>query len=148
MNTRVPVTYRSATPEDLPFIYSTWLKSYRNTEWARCMSNDTFFFHHKAILKSILEGKTAQITLICSEDDPDQLYGYCVADVVGPVSLVHFIYVKYNFRKLGLAKELIKHLGYWDGPGTKFITHLPRAYMSIKDKYKLEYNPYLLPGDY
>lgn len=142
---KLPVAYRAPTEEDLPFIYSTWLKSYRNTDWAKHMSNDTYYFHHKAICAAILESPTTVTTLICDESDPEQLYGYVVAQVIGGKPLLHFAYIKYNFRKLGLMKSLIQHLGYFNTSGqVNFITHLPRNYTALRTKYNLEYNPYLL----
>ena len=141
----LPVSYRTPTPADHPFIYSTWLKSYRHSDWARNMSNDTFFFHHKQIIEAILECPTTKITLICDQEDPDQLYGYCVARELSDKAVIHFCYVKYNFRKLGLMKQLVENAGYFSKSIT-FITHIPRNYADLKAKWNLEYNPYLL-GD-
>ena len=140
----VSVKYRKPNEQDLPFIYSTWLKSYRQTDWAKNMSNDTFFHHHKAIVKSILENKRTQVTLICDLDDPDHLFGYVVAEVIGQRALVHFVYMKYNYRKLGIISQTLKILGYFDPKQVNFITHLPRNYLSLKTKYNLDFNPYLL----
>lgn len=108
------------------------------------MSNDTFFLHHKSIVADILESPRTHITLICSDSDQDQLFGYVVAQKFGDSTVVHFVYTKYNYRKFGLMSEVCKALGYLNPTSTNFITHLPRNYHSYKSKYNLEFNPYLL----
>jgi hypothetical protein len=139
--TELPIKYREATEGDMPFIFSTWLKSYRNSDWARQMSNDIFYSQHKAVVAHLLS--KAQITMITSDTQDDEIYGYTVASVIGSTSVVHFCYVKYNFRKLGLMSGLVKHLGYFKAD-VNFITHLPRRYKQLQAKLGLEFNPYML----
>lgn len=145
---KYPITYRRMEEGDTGFIFSTWLKSYRNSEWAKSMSNDVFFSNHKEIVRKILANPNTTVTLICANDAPDQIYGYVVAEIVGASAIVHFLYVKYNFRKMGMMGELMEELGYLSTPDAQsnFITHLPRNYTTLKDKYSLEYCPYLLPN--
>ena len=141
---KYPVKVRQAQESDLPFVYSTWLKSYRQSDWAKEMSNDVFFSQHKTIVASILESENVEINIVCGLDDEDALYGYIVAERVADRSLVHFMYCKYNFRKLGIMSNLVRELGYFEGDGANFITHLPRNYQALKSKFNLEYSPYLL----
>ena len=140
-----PVTTRPMKEEDRSFVFSTWLKSYRQSEWARSMSNDTFFSYHKHIVEEILNKPGTAVNVLCGIDgDEDTLYGYVVAEKVADKYLVHFMYCKYSFRKMGLMSKLIQDLGYFSTERVNFITHLPRNYKTFQKKYNLEYNPYIL----
>jgi hypothetical protein len=137
----LPLEFRPMTKADEAFIFSTWLKSYRHSQFASDMSNDVFFTYHKGIVADIL--KVSKVILIVNPEDPDQIYGYAVAQQVGSRLITHFVYVKYNFRKLGLAKAIAQHMNLFS-ESVNFITHVPRNYKSFKGKLKLEYCPYLL----
>lgn len=141
MSSKLPINFRPMTDTDTSFVFSTWLKSYRHSDFAKHMSNDVFFSYHKELVASILEDAT--VTMLVNADDPDQIYGYGVQHKVGNRSITHFVYVKYSFRKLGLAKSLAEHMKLFPDD-VNFITHLPRNYPYFQRKYGLEYNPYLL----
>ena len=136
----LPIKYRKAVEADFDFIYSSWLKSYRNSEATKHLTNAVFFHHHKAIVKNILESKNTETLIICSDKDDDQLYGYIVVETIYSEIVLHYVYVKYNFRKLKLISDLCKSTNILDK--VNFITHLPRKFDSSKSRF--QYNPYLL----
>lgn len=137
------ITTRDMQEEDINFIYSTWLKSYRQSDYCKTLSNDVFFLNHKEIISVILNNSNTKVTIICDKEDPDQIYGYIVAEIVKSQTILHFIYVKYNFRKFGIMKHYLQEFNYLNN-SVNFITHLPRHYPELKKKYGLEFNPYLL----
>lgn len=134
------VKYRPHKESDINFIYSTWLKSYRQSSWAEMMPNSVFFSQHAEIIKQIIARPTTSITIICNPEDEEQVYGYLVSEANH--SILHFAYIKYNYRKLSMMKTLLSTFG--KSTHNTFITHLPRHFNNIKDKYGLIYNPYLL----
>lgn len=138
------VNYRSPNPSDINFFYSTWLKSYRQSSFATSICNEVFFAEHKSIIESILLNPNTNITVICNAQDQDQIYGYLVEDKIHKI--LHFAYIKYNYRKFHLMLTLLSHLGYItpNKATPTFITHLPRQYDIISEKYGFLYNPYLL----
>lgn len=136
------VKYRNLKLNDINFIYSTWLKSYRQSPWAESMSNDIFFSQHKVLIDSIIARPTASVIVICNPEDEEQVYGYLVSEA--NLSILHFAYIKYNYRKLGMMKSLLGQLGCSTTPSVTFITHLPRRFDMLKTKFNLQYNPYLL----
>ena len=146
--TRHPIHYRTPNSKDIPFIYSTWLKSYRNSDIAKNLSNDTYYHHHRNIVNEILTKDNVAITVICDETDHDQIYGYVVAEILAGSFIIHYVYVKYNFRKLKLLSQLYAEKlhaeGYLPQDRVTFVTHLPRNYQTLKSLYNIEYNPYLL----
>lgn len=139
---KLPIEFRPMSSTDESFVYSTWLKSYRHSNFAADMSNDVFFSYHKEIVAKILSEST--VTMLVNQEDPNQIYGYGVQQKIGDRSITHFVYIKYNFRKFGLATAIVDHMDLFPDT-TNFITHLPRNYATkFKAKYGLEYNPYLL----
>lgn len=99
---------RQANKDDLPFIYSTWLRSYRyNSQFARKLTNKVYYeWHHKAIERILARGATCLV--VCDESDTSVVFGYLVWELAGPYSIVHFAYVKKAFRNLGLMNQLLK----------------------------------------
>jgi|SRR5271165_1933475 len=133
---------RAGDERDHAFIYATWLRSYRHdSNFARKINNDIYYeFHHK-VIERILE--RASIQVLCSADDPYTIFGYLVWEVlpVHPTApIVHYLYIKMPFRKMGLGKELFTVVANY---GTLIFTH----YTSVVDKVKNDtwlYNPYLI----
>jgi len=101
------VLIRPPAAEDLPFIFSSWLKSYRDSDCAKHIPNEPYFrFHHK-IVESILsrasESGTATIKIACLADSSENILGWLVSE--GPV--LHYVYIKNAFRRLGIASKLL-----------------------------------------
>lgn len=136
------VKYRALSLNDINFIYASWLKSYRQSEFAKDMPNDVFFTEHKEIINTILNNPNTSVHIICNPEDVDQVYGYLVEDATHQI--LHFAYIKYNYRHFHLMSTLLSTLGYTSKVTPTFITHIPRHYDIIKEKYNLVYNPYLL----
>lgn len=144
MSQNLPIKYRSQSDNDTGFLYSTWLKSYRQMPYAQNMSNDTFFHHHKQIIKDILDKPNTIVTFIVEDTDPDHIYGYSVVERLGDAAIIHYIYVKHAYRKLGLAESLLKTQIPLLGSKLTFVTHESRHHKQFKDKFNIEYNPYLI----
>lgn len=138
------IKHRPLKPSDMNFIYSSWLKSYRQSDWAKDISNDVFFTQHKEIIDNIIARPTTSVIVICNPNDDDQLYGFLVHEVAGSSAAVHFVYMKYNFRKLGIMKNLMGVYGYTTSTSPVFISHIPRNYETLKTRYNLVFSPYLL----
>jgi len=139
MTTKLPIAFRPMEEGDTSFIYSSWLRSYRNSDYALPMSNPIYYASHKEIIENIL--RTATVTMIVNPDDSDQIYGFGVRDS----GITHYIYIKYTFRKLGLVRMLVEEAGLFPDR-VNFVTHLPRNFDTWKAKYGLEYTPTLLVG--
>jgi hypothetical protein len=112
--------------------------------YAKNMSNETFFYHHKQIIEKILSKPNTLVTLICEASDPDHFFGYSVIEQCGKVGIIHYVYTKHSYRGLGLAKDLILSQINTFGTNLTFVTHESRNHSSLKDKFNIEYNPYLI----
>lgn len=134
------VQLRNATETDVPFIFNSWLKSYRSSALAGKISNPVYFqFQHQAIERLL---KRSQVKMLCSAQDPNDLKGYVVFEQIDGVLVLHYAYIKHSFRRLGLLKYATQELSLG---ASGFYTHdTPTAAKIIKEKsLKLVYNPYL-----
>lgn len=143
---KLPIRMREKKASDTSFIYSTWLKSYRNSPFAGQMSNDTFYDNHKLLVEKILSKPTTKVLVLCEDGDEDHLYGYCVVEVIGnSVEVVHYCYVKYTYRKMGFAKALLTAAsGAFASTQSSLCSHANTNFKILSKKFNLVYNPYLL----
>lgn len=131
------IEIRVAKLEDIPFIYSTWLRSYRHaSQFARKITTNVFYeMHHKVIDRFIERG--GEVYIAHPAGEPDVILGYLCMDTVQPVA--QYIYVKKPFRKMGIARALIKD------KDIKLFTHWTADTDWIVKKISgLIYNPYLV----
>ena len=139
---------RAANRDDINFILATWLKSFRGSDVSRGIPSEILFSEHQNLIKNILLNST--VTMLVSSEDSTQILGYIVHDINLPI--VHYIYVKYPYRKLGLARHLFNNF-YNDRFELNQHIHCTHRtnysrWGDLKDKYKLVYNPYLLELSY
>lgn len=100
------IKMRVPTEEDTSFIFNSWLKSYRSSNFAKDQCNTVFFENYKKIVSDIIE--RSLITIVCNPEDDNHLYGYIVFEnLPGSNLLVHYLYVKHTYRKQGIAKRLV-----------------------------------------
>lgn len=134
------IEIRPAKLDDLSFIYSTWLRSYRHSsQFAKKLTNEVYYeMHHKVIDGFILRGG---IVLIAhAKGEPEVILGYLCMEPNG--SIIQYIYVKKAFRKMGIAKALFE---YTKLPENTIFTHWTTdTNWILKKLTHLIYNPYLL----
>lgn len=90
----------------------------------RGIESDIYYPDQEALIKTIL-GRS-YVVVACSGDDPDQIFGYLVTEEQGPDICFHWLYIKYPFRRIGLARGLLNAVIDNATPGTKFFaSHIP-----------------------
>jgi hypothetical protein len=99
---------------------------------------------HRLIEKLIMRSKTY---VACDAKDPNQIYGYGVAEVVDGIFVVHFIYVKLPYRRMGIGNSILNSFEYQQGTLSAF-THWTRMAEKLHIKYNMVYHPYILMVDY
>lgn len=123
----------------LSFVYNSILKSNRSTGINTSIDNDIYYTEESKKLKNILND--SDVVVIVNKDDYDQFLGYCVYKD----DTIHFVYVKYNFRKLGIVKDLVNSLGLLTDDKYTYITYYPKnkkQFESLQKKYNVKFNPY------
>lgn len=102
----IPYKLRAPVEADTSFIFNSWLKSYRSSNFAKDQCNTVFYENYKKIVNDIID--RSMLTVICNPEDENHLFGYIVFErLPGANLLVHYIYIKHTYRKNGLAKALI-----------------------------------------
>jgi len=130
------VSVRPATTADLPFIRNSWLRSYHDGQVARHVPNDVYFAnagHWGVVDRCLRTGATA----VASPPGDD---GTIVGWACGLGGVLHYVYVKAPFRRLGIAKALLACF-----PGLSACTHWMPVVKEWADRgHPLVFNPYLL----
>jgi len=133
------IELREAKKEDLPFIYSTWLKSYLySSQFTKKISHSLYYEMHHMVIDRFLE-RGGVITIAHAKGEPDVILGYLATDAQN--TIIQYIYVKKTFRRMGIAKELTKHLTFDNLTFTHFTTDTGWI---LKKCPSLIYNPYYL----
>jgi len=134
------VTIRQPKPDDISFLFSSWLKSYRNSPWAKPMHNNVYFDYHHALIQDLLNH--SEVYIACSKKNGSDIYGYAVGQWINDVFTLHYVYVKHAYRRLGIGKLLMACFNRGEFAGC--YTHHTHMASKLADKFALLYNPYLL----
>ena len=141
LTSELPIRIREAVPADVDFIFSSWLKSYRNSHFSKNIINTIYFQAHHRLIENLL--KTEKVLIACNKEDATQIYGYCCAGQEEGIFTLHYIYVKQSFRNFGVAKILL-HAFNHDKYTAGVYTHHTRFAENKAQDYNMLYHPYLL----
>jgi hypothetical protein len=139
----LPIKYRHLEEGDEAFVFNAWLKSYKDSPLGKTLVNDVFYSNHKLIVKNLIGDAGVDILLAVNPENESQIYGFACIEVTPTVTTAHYVYVKYSFRKLGIALGMVREIEP-DTSKIKFVTHLPRDWRDLVQKWEWVYNPYLL----
>ena len=133
---------RSILANDVNFILNSFLKSFKKSNLAKDVNNQTYYNFLQAKIKQ--KFKTHQILVACSYDDPNQIFGYVIfCELENKAIAIDYIYVKEIFREMKIANALIDKLN----TENKIVYNTVLAESSrskhIAKKLKSIYNPFL-----
>lgn len=136
------VAFRPAVPEDLNFIRNSWLKSYRKAHVASRMTDTLYFalWKYAVVSPAIVRAVKGEVILLvaCNADIPDQIFGWAATEP--REDLLHYVYVKHPFRRLGLCRQMLALLGInHDARAT--WTHSTDAAVDYLARYCAGYEP-------
>lgn len=97
---------RQADSDDLPFIFSSWLKSFRNYSSVAGVPNTVYYDKQHKLISRLLSKPTTIAIIACDPEDAKTIYGYAVAEVDASNMVLHYFYVKHPLRGFGIAKAL------------------------------------------
>lgn len=126
---------RPADAEDEAFLCHSWLKSFRPS--ATEVPGVIYHRGQHEVIERLL-GRSI-VTVACNPEDEAQIFGYLVHEKRGPVVVLHYVYVKAPFRRLGLARALLAHVG---AEGCHY-THRTPAFARLARALRAHFNPYL-----
>jgi GNAT superfamily N-acetyltransferase len=124
------VTIRDMRESDRAYIFDTWKKGlYYGNSWFRAMEKQTFMAAYQFIIEKTL--KSATVRVACDEEDNDFIVGY----IVSRANLLDWIFVRPNWRKFGVARDLIH-------PGINTCTNITELGLKLKPRNWI-FNPFL-----
>lgn len=148
------VFLRRMTPDDHPFVFNSFLKSYRDSPSVRGIPNTLFYAKHHLLIEQIFADPRLIAYVACNPDDHDQIYGYIVAqsypmDDTAALAF-HWVYCKQPFRNYGIARKLVEeviatvaHIA----SNPIYYTHRVKSSDRLIRSYpNMVYNPYFLMG--
>ena len=143
--------FRRGNKKDIPFITNSWLKSYRDGLAVRAIPHDVYYYHQHKLIEKLLPRCVNLV--VCRSDDPDQILAYVIAEKMDTALVIHYMYVKHTFRRLGLATQMVDKLRESEGDPPVMITHRTYAYQKIRETWEANgkenkmqgwvYNPFL-----
>lgn len=106
MSVGPPIRLRPQLPEDESFIFNSWLRSYHKRAYGA--PNNVYFLGQHEVIKRRLE--KSLVTLAVDPEDGDHIYGYIVYELRDGVTAAHWLYVKFPFRRMGIATMLLRDM--------------------------------------
>jgi ribosomal protein S18 acetylase RimI-like enzyme len=136
----IEIGIREGHNGDDAFVFTTWLKSYKHgSDFAKRIRNGVFFPWHHKVVAGILGRPGTTLLIAHVHDDPDVVLGYLCVEA-GEIAVVHYVFVKPNWRQLGIARQLLNHAGVTD---EGYFTHWTYIFDSVRERFpKFTYDPY------
>lgn len=104
------VAYRPMWGGDVPFVYSSWLKSFRHA-YRKSPPRFYYAYYHPLITKLLARGDTT-VCMACDGADQGFIVGWvCATRLPSGGTVLHWVYVKRTYRQLGLATALCAQAG-------------------------------------
>ena len=126
------VIIRPGEAGDASFIHSSWLNSYlRNSRWPGVVG-PCFHVEHSEVIKRLMD--RSEIKVAAWSEDAETILGWICAE---PTAL-HYVFVRKEFRRQGIAKQLAEALI----PGIALVTHRTTDADKIRWPIGWSYNPY------
>ena len=129
---------RPANADDIPFIYASWLNSYKTDSHIGLSTTKTVFMdNYKLVIDHILAAADSHVLVACKEDEPHVIFGYLVSQP----NILHYVFVKKAFWNLGIARDLFNTAFFIPNEPVQ-VTHITRDITSLPSN--CTYNPYIL----
>lgn len=133
----LPIVIRPMQPGDVSLVLNSWLKSYRDCPASWGTTNDVYFRAQKAVISKLLS--RCNVAIASDPQDDDQIFGWLAWEETKDDIVVHYIYVKSLFQRMGVARRLWHHANPDDlevvsthvGPSTNDLKNA-----GIKFRYK------------
>lgn len=104
------VAFRAPREDDLPFIFDTWVESFRLSHAAGPIPMDMYRNIYREVIRRLMQFPDVEAIVAYNAEIHKQVLGYIVFGGWAPKT-VHFLFVKHWFRHNGLARELMHQAG-------------------------------------
>lgn len=107
------ISFRPAESRDMPFVMSSWLKSFKTSNAAGLLPFNLYYDAYRLAIQQLLDrGSVVYVAYVPGEDEAkSDIYGWACVERGFDKPLVHYVYVKQPYRRLGVAKALLRAAG-------------------------------------
>lgn len=137
---------RPPTEDDVAFIYSSWLKTHRQSTANVDIGNTVYYAEMHANIEAVIRGDKTHLVVACSPNEGDSaiIFGYGVAELLSDDELcIHMIYGKHPFRNFGLGRAIEAELLKLPHTKVSYSCHTKLA-KSLNRKRNYVFNPWRL----
>lgn len=137
------------SPKDFNYVSNAFLAfSQSNTALGRSTSKTVFMKEHHKLLRSVVQD--SRVYIATDKEGSDLHAGFIIAQKLGHIDIVHFLYVKEKYRNEGIGQLLLDQVKRKD---SCIVTHKTKDSIESgifeKNWKEVIYNPYMfLNGDY
>lgn len=103
---------RPATADDTPFVLSSWLQSAASDAggMAALFGRKTFYAEHERLIRESVLPRS-RVRVASSPDAPDAIRGWACFEETEHGTHLHYVYVRFDWRYMGIAKCLVDSIG-------------------------------------
>jgi len=128
------IDIRALREMDLRFLYSSFVKFIANTTPYNSIDRNVMSAAAHSLMTKMI--KNCDAIVAYNPDDLNQIFGYVIGDA--NKRHLYFIYVKYDFRKLGIGTKLIDAM-FGLGDKISQVIYTP-SFHKLENKWNLELN--------
>jgi len=99
---------RSAGDGDVAFILDAWKKSYEGAPAVRGADREHYRIEMTRAIRRLCD--RGEVRVATAPDDPDHLLGFAAFTIADDGAELHYVYVKREFRGMGIARALLSEL--------------------------------------
>jgi GNAT superfamily N-acetyltransferase len=104
------ITTRMMKPNDLNFVFDSWLKSWRSNKYAGVIPNNLYYSTYRSTIEGLV-GRGAEVVVAVNSEDEDHILGYvCFETTPDGFSCIHYLYVKDPYLKRGVDAILLEQV--------------------------------------
>ncbi len=131
------ISVRAAVETDHNFIYATWLRGlYYGNSFFKLSDKNEFMERYEHVIRNLLFRGSVETRVACLNDDPDAIIGYSLVEQYPNISVLHWVFVKPEWRRVGVASDLIPD-------SVSAVTHIVDSICQLKLKDKAKSEKYL-----
>lgn len=139
-----PIMLRGPVDDDVRFVTSTWLKSFREAgTFTRHVGNDLYFAQQHTLISKLWNDPRSTRLMAVFPEDTAFLYGWLFGTGTDAGPIIHYVYVRNSWRGRGIATALVQAMTEGaDG----FTSHHTPAWDALErgmDGPRFRYSPFL-----
>jgi GNAT superfamily N-acetyltransferase len=102
------ITFDRPNTEEFKLVVDSWSNSFRKSPYAGCVPNNLWAEVSRATITQLIMRPTVEVTVALApagEMPRGRVMGYYVSEP----GILHWLYVKKDYRRLGIGAALLKH---------------------------------------